>query len=197
MTTESQTPPAEAGGQTPAATETLPVTTPEAKPEDQEPPKAEAPAGAPEAYADFVIPEGVEVDAGMIDAFKPVAKELNLSQEQAQKLAEFYASKFQEGAKAQEAQQAENVRLWDEAIKSDPEFGGSRLEATKQTALKAVSAFGSPELVDLFNTTWLGSHPEIVKAFARAGKAISEDRFHQDTKTGSQKTLAERMYPPK
>lgn len=40
--------------------------------------------GAPEKYEDFKMPEGTELDAEVGAAFQGVAKELNLSQEQAQ-----------------------------------------------------------------------------------------------------------------
>jgi len=38
----------------------------------------DAPQGAPEAYEDFSVPEGVELDAELLGEFKNVAKELNL-----------------------------------------------------------------------------------------------------------------------
>jgi len=146
------------------------------------------PAGAPEQYAPVTAPEGLEVDAAAVDSFLPTAKALNLTQEQLQGLVEYQARQ------AAEAQQA-LVEGWESSLKADKEFGGANYESNKLAALKAVGAFGSPELVEFFNTTGLGSHPEIVKAFAKIGKTISEDRFHPETKTGSQKTLAERMYP--
>ena len=40
--------------------------------------------GAPEKYEDFKMPEGTELDAEVSTAFQGVAKELNLSQDQAQ-----------------------------------------------------------------------------------------------------------------
>lgn len=187
MTTETQ-PGAEAPGGTTAPAETTPPAPQETAgtpPENTDP----APVtGAPEQYAPVTAPEGLEIDAAALDSFLPVAKTLNLTQEQLQGLVEYQAQQSIEAQKAL-------VEGWETSLKADKDFGGANYENNKLTALKAVSAFGSPELVEFFNTTGLGSHPEIVKAFAKIGKTISEDRFHPETKTGSQKTLAERMYP--
>lgn len=43
------------------------------------------PEGAPEKY-EFVEPEGAKFDSAVLDTFSEVAKELNLSQENAQKV---------------------------------------------------------------------------------------------------------------
>ena len=191
MTTDT-TPGTEAPGGTPAPeAKHAPETQDPAKPAEPAQPDKEAPAapvGAPEQYAPVTAPEGLEVDAAAVDSFLPTAKALNLTQEQLQGLVEYQARQ------AAETQQA-LVEGWESSLKADKEFGGANYESNKLAALKAVGAFGSPELVEFFNTTGLGSHPEIVKAFAKIGKTISEDRFHPETKTGSQKTLAERMYP--
>src|SRR5262245_55633150 len=47
---------------------------------------------APEKYADFKIPDGMAVDAKALEAFTPALRELNLTQDQAQKLVDVYAT---------------------------------------------------------------------------------------------------------
>ena len=65
----------------------------EIKPEADDAKKAEGQEGqkqeakedaAPESYADFKAPEGVELNSAVVDSFKGIAKKLNLSQEKAQ-----------------------------------------------------------------------------------------------------------------
>jgi hypothetical protein len=63
-----------------------------------------------------------------------------------------------------------------EASKQDKEFGGPALAENLSVAKKALDAFGTAELRTLLNESGLGNHPEIVRLFFRAGKAISEDR---------------------
>ena len=58
----------------------------------------------------------------------------------------------------------------------DKEFGGPALAENLSVAKKALDAFGTAELRTLLNESGLGNHPEIVRLFFRAGKAISEDR---------------------
>src|SRR5215471_1468131 len=51
----------------------------------------EKPAGAPETYSAWTLPQGYELDSGVSDAAGKIFKELNLPQEAAQKLVDFYS----------------------------------------------------------------------------------------------------------
>lgn len=64
---------------------------------------------------------------------------------------------------------------WVADLKSDKELGGEKLNENLATAKAALTQFGTPALVELLNTSRLGDHPEIVRAFYRAGKAIADD----------------------
>lgn len=139
---------------------------------------AESPAagvqeGAPEQY-EFTAPEGKQYDQGTIEAFSAAAKEANLSQEKAQKLLETMSPKL---AERQMAQIAEVQKQWTESSKADKEFGGEKLGENLGVAKKALDQFGTPELKSLLEESGLGNHPEVVRFFYRAGKAISEDGF--------------------
>lgn len=156
------------------------------------------PQGAPEEYADFQLPEGVQLDAELTSDLKAVAKELNLTQEQAQKLADLAANKTQGiGARQMEAITAAQQQ-WTADAKADKEFGGESLNENLGIAKKALDSFGTPELRTLLNESGLGNHPEIIRAFYRAGKAISEDRFvpsGNGGRTGGSRDPAKSLYP--
>lgn len=131
------------------------------------------PQGAPEKY-EFVAPEGKEFDAETIGQFSEIAKELNLSQEAAQKLVETMGPKIAERQMAQ----VEMVRNeWAQQAQSDKEYGGDKLQENLAVAKKALDSFGSPELRALLNESGLGNNPEVIRFMYRAGKAISEDTF--------------------
>ncbi len=49
----------------------------------------------PDTYADFVMPEGVELDSALLTEAAPLFKELGLTQDQAQKLVDFQAKQVQ------------------------------------------------------------------------------------------------------
>jgi len=152
-----------------------------------------APTGAPEKY-EFVAPEGVTLDASVVGAYSEVAKELDLPQDKAQKLLD----KMQPAIAAHQAEVvAQATAQWESDSKTDKEFGGDKLQENLAVAFKARDAFASPELRALLDQTGLGNHPEVIRMFYRAGKAISEDSFTPGrTASGATPpTVAQRMYP--
>jgi len=138
-----------------------------------EKPAAEKPKGAPEKY-EFKAPEGRDLDPELATTFSEVARELNLTQDAAQKLLDTMSPKMVERQLAQiEAVRAE----WTQQSKADKEFGGDKIAENLSVAKKALDSFGTPELRSLLNESGLGNHPEIIRFMFRAGKAISEDRY--------------------
>ena len=131
------------------------------------------PQGAPEKY-EFKLPEGIQLDANGTTAFSEVAKELNLTQEAAQKVLDKMGPVIA-GRHAEVLTQAK--AQWVEGARGDKEFGGDKLTENLAVAKRALDTFGTPELRTLLNESGLGNHPEIIRAFFRAGKAISEDKF--------------------
>lgn len=131
------------------------------------------PEGAPESY-EFKAPEGVQFDDTVIGAFSEVAKDLNLPQDQAQKVLDKMAPVIA----ARQLEQFQAARVdWAEAAKADKEFGGENLAENLGMAKKALDTFATPELRALLEESGLGNHPEVIRMFYRTGKAISEDRF--------------------
>lgn len=148
--------------------------------------------GAPEKY-EFQAGEGVELDAEALKDFEPVARELNLTNEQAQKLVDAYpkilAGVQQRQAEAWQAQTEE----WAATVKADKEIGGDKLTANLGVAQRALDTFGTPALKEYLNGTGLGNHPELVKAFVKVGKAMSEDGVVTGKESG-QRSAAEVLY---
>lgn len=135
--------------------------------------KADAPKGAPEKY-EFKAPEGRHFDNEVISSFSEIAKELNLTQESAQKMLDKVGAKIEE----RQAQRFSAVsQEWAQASQADKEFGGDKITANLAIAKKALDAFGTPELRSLLNESGLGNHPELIRFFYRAGKSISEDQY--------------------
>lgn len=141
-------------------------------------------SGAPETYQPFTVPEGLPVDSEQMAAFSALAKELNLSQEAAQKLV------------SMQAQHMVATRDgWYAASQADAEFGGQNLKANLETAMRAVDAFGTPELKRLLVDTGLGDHPEVIRMFFRAGRALAPDRIVSGQSAApAARGLAERLY---
>lgn len=133
--------------------------------------------GAPEAYADFTLPDGMTLDSEMLAEFAPVLKELNLSQESAQKVINFAPKLISQTVEGIKAQLAEEARGWHDAARGDKEIGGAKMVEHLAVANKAFAKFGTPELKAFLASRGLNAHPELIRAFYRAGKAISEDQY--------------------
>ena len=153
------------------------------------------PKGAPEEYEDFAAPEGVELDAEVLGDFKALGKELNLPQAEAQKVVDL-GLKLQGKWAADQAERFQATRdEWTAETKADPEIGGDKLTESLASAKKVLDSFGTPALRELLNDSGLGNHPEFVRAFAKVGKAISEDTFVGVEKEGGTKSAAKTLYP--
>ena len=134
------------------------------------------PEGAPDKY-EFnaqVADAPDELDPEVLTAFGEVAKDLDLSQEAAQKVLDKVAPVIQ----ARQAQEVEQVRIeWANEAKADQEFGGESLTANLEIAKTSLNAFGTDALKSLLQESGLGNHPEVIRFMYRAGKAISEDSY--------------------
>lgn len=173
--------------------------TPEAKAARE---TAEAKANeVPETYADFTMPEGVEVDTAMLTEFSSVAKELGLTQAQAQKLVDLQA-KSATGEAANRTAQLEQAlakqsETWVSELKNDPGLGGAKYDQTISTAVKAVSTFFGDDFRQLLNESGLGNNPALVRGLYKIGMAISEDKMvipGSDSSITDDKSTAEVMF---
>jgi hypothetical protein len=155
-------------------------------------PKPQAPA-VPETYT-LQVPDGLTLDEAVLGEFTGVAKELKLSNEQAQKLVDLQSKVTLKAT--------EDARAEYQAMKASWETDAKKMlgnEANKQLALaaKARDKFGSSGLTEILNQSGLGSHPEVIKFFVSVGKAISEDTFAEGKPIGGSKdkTAGEILYP--
>jgi hypothetical protein len=87
------------------------------------------------------------------------------------------------------------VETWVEQVKADKDIGGDKLDENLGIARKALDHFGTPELKDVLNASGLGNHPAVIKAFVKAGKAISEDTFVTGAAKGSDTDPAKKLFP--
>ena len=138
--------------------------------------ETDAPEGAPDQYEfnDTVADAPEVLDPEVLTAFGEVAKDLNLPQEDAQKVLDKVAPVIQE----RQAKELERVQAeWANDSKSDSEFGGEALSDNIGVAKTALDTFGTDALKSLLQETGFGNHPEIIRFMYRAGKAISEDGY--------------------
>lgn len=153
------------------------------------------PAGAPETYAAFTLPEGVTLETEVVTELQGLAKDLNLTQEQAQKLADREVKQRDAFATKQADAITAVHEQWATTSKADKEFGGDNLTANLAIAKKAMDKFAAPEMKQWLEASGLGNHPEVIRTFFRIGKAISEDSFVQGGNTPPANRDARSFYP--
>jgi hypothetical protein len=127
----------------------------------------------------LVPPEGSKLSQANVEHIAATAKAMGLTTAQAQ---------------AMIANTSKATDQWLEQIKTDQEIGGEAFAGSVERAKQALNKFGSSALLDALNQTGLGNHPELVRTFARIGKAMAEDGIGHGKSTTQVKTAAEVLY---
>jgi hypothetical protein len=191
----------EDGGQKPEGGEEKPEEKGEEELEEKKPETK-----APEEYAEFTVPEGTTLDEQTGTEFKAIAKELDLTQEQAQKLLDFGGEKLRAQIEAPYKLWHETQAKWQAKVKADPDIGGTKYEQSiKDAAQVFVPGESNPfvksdaeakALREALNMTGAGNNPAMVKFFVKIGALLKEPgslsgRPVKDT----QQSLLSKMYP--
>lgn len=153
-------------------------------------------APQPVEYGKFNIPEGFDYNDGKVNEFTTLARELNLSQDQAQKLVDLHVRHWL-GFEEQTLKQQED---WRNQTMNDPEFGGQKFTQSLGDAMRFINSFGGDKLKAVLDETGVGNHPVIFSAFAKAGRLLGEDRLvtgagAAGARGGTFADLANSMYP--
>ena len=132
------------------------------KPADGEK-KEDAPQGAPEKYGDFKLPDGYKFDEKQLGEATTLFKEMNLSQDQAQKLVDHYAANSLQAAEAPYKAWADLQKQWTDDI---ADRFGSKADTVRTDIGKAIGTL-PPSLARSFRAaldlTGAGSNPDIVE----------------------------------
>lgn len=165
--------------------------------------EGEAASGPPEKY-ELTPPDGFEaIDTEVLAEAEPVLKDLNLSNEQANKLmpiAGQLVKKTLERAEAAINERAiTNRREWAEAFESDPEIGGANKDKTIALAAKAFDHYGikaGEGVRALLDESGLGNHPDLIRFVARVGADLEEGSFERGGAASPPKAPEQKMYGP-
>lgn len=149
--------------------------------------KTDAKGAVPEAY-EFKVAEGVALDDAAVGIVTPVLKELGVTQEGAQKLADAFIA-------IQTKQLEGQATQWLEASVADKEFGGKDFDANTKLAQATLAKFSTPEFKQFLEATGLGNHPEMLRTFVRIAKATAQDTHVSADSGGIEKTPGEVLFP--
>ena len=191
--TETQTPPSEV-----STSETSLLNQEDLAP--TETPKS----GAPEAFAEYKLPEGYAVDPKIIEDANGVFKELNLNQDQAQRLVDLFAKHNQE-IMSKTAEAFTSLRKeWQGQAQT---YMGTQVKQIKADIGQALnSAFakedGTPDTAKLngfrsvMDMTGAGDNPFFIEAFHKLCKAAIEGKPVQGNGPGTPGQKAPGSKPP-
>jgi hypothetical protein len=133
--------------------------------------------GAPEAYTTWNVPEGFQIDEGVNKEISGIFKGLNLTQEQGQKLVDFYAAKTAESANQPYQVWQETQEQWIKEVKADPELG-PKLNEVKTTISRAIDGLNNPKLArdfrEAMDFTGAGNNPAFIRAFYKLAQMVTE-----------------------
>ena len=142
----------------------------------------------PDTYADFAMPEGMQLDETALAEATPLFKELGLTQEQGQKVIDLYAKQVQAGSQLQTDNFNQLMNDWRTDAKNDGDIGGDKFDENVKIAQSAVAKYGTPELKQLLEDHGVGNHVEVIRFMVRVGRTLNED---VPGSTGSAQSKAE------
>jgi hypothetical protein len=140
----------------------------------------------PEKYDAWTVPEGYELDAGLVDEASPIFKELGLTQEASQKLVDFYAKHALKSSDDAMKAWMETRSEWREDMKSDPVLGKlvgkdgnfGPDSPLVRTINRALDGLQNPKLVSDFkaamNLTGGGDNPAFVQVLHALASKVTE-----------------------
>ncbi len=134
-------------------------------------PEGDKPKGAPETYTFKPSADGAKLGGEVQTALSAVARELDLTNDAAQKIVDGMAPAL---LKQSQANIKAMVDGWAEETKNDPVIGGDKLKETLSLANKGL-ALGTPGLRQLLDETGLGNHKEVITFLAQIGRKVSPD----------------------
>lgn len=130
----------------------------------------------PEDYELSKPDETLLSDADM-ERIAKFSKEQGLSKDVAEKLVQEKSQTLQNFHEANLEKHKSLVDDWAAECKSDSEIGGENYEESIHLAKLAVKRFGSAKFGEQLTSTGFGNNPEVVRAFARIGRAMESDSY--------------------
>ena len=154
----------------------------------------------PEAFKDFEIPEEITINEEALSSFKDLAKDMELSQEQAQQLVDLQTKMAIQEAKQRDEEFNDSLAEMLEAAKTDKDIGGDKFETKVASAMLAIETFGDQNVIDALDYSGLGNHPGILKMLSAVGELVQEDRIHgsagaKTNEITTEQQLADELYP--
>lgn len=163
--------------------------TPNQKPQDEV--KTEKQTEQVEVKYELKSPENFSQDE--LKAVIDFAKENKLSNEQAQKILDREIALSETFNDKQKKVLEERQAAWLTQAMNDPEIGGEKVNENVELSKRVLQKFGTPELNKVLDDTKLGNYPELVRVFARIGRAMEPGKLIIPNSTNETPTSAAKL----
>lgn len=152
--------------------------------------------GETTAYT-LTAPEGYPISEGALKGLNEVCKSANLSEEQAKAVMAYMHGNYTTAISAQQEAMQAQAKTWIGEFQADKEFGGDKFDASVADAQRALATFDEGGTVSkMLKETGYGNNPDVLRIFARVGRALGEDKLIGNGGGGAEdKPLEERLYP--
>lgn len=173
-------------------------TPPKDKPGDSKPGGDQIPKErvVPEKY-DLKLPEDSELDEGDVKNVADFAKQMKLTNDEAQKILDRENTLRVAMIEGQEELLDKQGETFLGEAKADSEIGGDNFDGKVEMAKRVIDAFGTDELKRSLNTTKLGNHKEVIRVFSKIGEHLKDDSiiFPKSETPKKAKSMEDVFYP--
>lgn len=117
--------------------------------------------------AEIRAPEGYDTNDPVFRDFAKVAQELHLDQAGAERILALH----QKAEAARDAQLHQQQATWHAELEADADVMDGI-----ESARELVRGYAGEDVRNLFNTTWIGDHPGIIRMLVKVARALKETR---------------------
>lgn len=152
--------------------------------------------GAEAAAYTLTAPEGYPISEGALKGLNDVCKTANLNEEQANAVMAYMKGNYTTAMAAQQEAIQAQAKTWIGEFQADKDFGGDKFDASVADAQRALATFDKSGTVSkMLAETGYGNNPDVLRIFARVGRALGEDQLAGNGGGGAeQKPLEDRLY---
>lgn len=150
--------------------------------------------GEATAYT-LTAPEGYPISEGALKGLNEVCKSANLNEEQANAVMAYMQGNYTSFVAAQQEAMQAQAKTWIGEFQADKEFGGDKFDASVADAQRALATFDQSGTVSkMLAETGYGNNPDVLRIFARVGRALGEDKLIGNGSGGESVPLEDRLF---
>lgn len=151
--------------------------------------------GAEAAAYTLTAPEGYPISEGALKGLNEVCKSANLNEEQANAVMAYMQGNYTSFVAAQQEAMQAQAKTWIGEFQADKEFGGDKFDASVADAQRALATFDQSGTVSkMLAETGYGNNPDVLRIFARVGRALGEDKIIGNGSGGESVPLEDRLF---